>query len=147
MSDISTLLEAVITTLAALTHSGGGKAFTKILPSIDEVSPETFYSLPVAVLGNKDVRNDPENPELGTELVFIDIWTRDASTPGGKEQLLGERGCNDLVEVVRAALAHKADGDWMAGLSITGISRPFKREVPKQGFVWNARVTCTVIKG
>jgi hypothetical protein len=147
MSDIGTLLTTMQTSLRALTHSGGGKAFTQVLLSIDEVSRETFYSMPVAVLGNKEVSNDAENPELGTELIWVDIWTRDASTPGGKEQLVGERGCNDLVEKVRAGLAHQADGNWMAGLRITRISAPFKREVPNIGFVWNARVTWEVIKG
>jgi hypothetical protein len=147
MSDIGTLLAELKTTLAALTVTGGRKAFTQVLPSIDEISPQTFNSMPVAVIGNKAVNNDPENPELGTELVWVDIWTRDASTPGGKEQLLGQRGCNDLVEIVRAAVAHKAAGSWMAGTRVSGISQPAKREVPQQGFVWTARVTLTVIKG
>lgn len=147
MSDIGTLLGTLKTTLAALTVTGGGKAFTQVLLSIDEVSPETFYSMPVAVLGNKDVANDRENPELGIEQVWIDIWTRDASTPGGKEQLVGDRGANDLAEKVRAAIAHQAAGNWMAGFSVVRISAPFKREVPSRGFVWNTRVTCEVIKG
>jgi hypothetical protein len=147
MSDISTLLDELKTTLAALTVTGGGKAFTQILPSIDDVTPETFLSMPVAVIGNKAVNNDAENPELGTELVWIDIWTRDASTQGGKQQLLGQRGCNDLIQIVRTAVAHKADGAWMAGFRVSGISQPAKRDVPQQGFVWNGRVTGTVIKG
>lgn len=146
MSSEGTLLQAFATRLAALTLASGGKVFAKIFEAIDKVSPESFYALPCAVLKTGSATWDDENPELGTTKLYVDVYTLDISTPGVSQQLIGERGLNDIREIMRRDVPHFAGGLFWSAVSLTDESESIAGEIDRGG-IWHMRMEFAVLRG
>lgn len=154
MSARGDLLTAFKTKLNALLMSDGTtKAFTKVLISVDDVTPQTFYSLPVCVIGSKQSSWDDENPELGTFDVWLDMWTRDMATTGGKAQLTnsgpatGERGINELEERIVEDLSHFSNAPFFSACSLVGATEPERLSPDGKKFLYHKRITYQAVIG
>lgn len=148
MADQTDLLTAVATDLRALVYpSTVNKIFTNVLTDAKQISPETFYTLPCGVLSMGEMASDPEEPDLGIDRVFLDVYLRDNSTPGGKEQTIGEKGANKLRQIIKDNYFYKAGDDYMAALSLIDMTAPEQFEVQNRGKVWTFRATYEVLRG
>lgn len=139
------------TDLAALTLIGvATKCFTHILTATDKVSVQTFYSLPIGILAAEEMESDEEEPDLGEDLITLDVYTRDYSTPAGTHQmanLIGERGANAIREAIKENYKYKAGTGYCAALYLTRVGKPERYQIDKTRAIWTFRAEFKMLRG
>jgi len=145
---LGAVLQAMKTEFESLKAADGSTSLlSKVFLAIDEVTPAAFDSFPSLVLGTEGSTWDDENPDLGTETITVDVWTKYLATPGAGQELSGEFGNRYIVDKIRSEKSHFSGGDFGSGVSMTDVTKP--EEIPFKGRVnlTHSRITFEMLRG
>lgn len=144
VSDLLTGLQALLETV---TLSDGSTPFNRVKIAADL---ETNYLTKVPdtqALSQEDRNFDGENPELGTQRVNIDLFTRDITQKAGNKQIVSETALQSCEEEIRNQIGHLAGGLFGAGCTLVQMQPPKREDVSNKVFLFRVRLTYEIIWG
>lgn len=146
-NDVEALFTALRTKLLAVTLPDGSTPFDRVKYAADL---ETNYLAKVPetqVLSQEDRSWDGENPELGTQELQLDLFTRDITQKAGEAQIASDTGLNSLAKAVREQVGHSSGGPFGASTSLIGMQPPIREDVSNKVFRYRVRLTFEVLWG
>lgn len=140
------VLEMLAEGLRSLTIDGS-RVFQRVVTSIEQINAQSFYTMPIAIVGLLEETWDNENPSLGTATVFIDVWVSDQTMTAGKVALVNDLGLIRITEVIVENLGVLVPDEYGANLVMTGTSAPDQLVDGQKRPIWTRRMTYRFLKG
>lgn len=146
-NEVNSLFVGLQVLLVAVTLPDGTTPFDRVVKAADLDSNHLAKVPETQVLSQQTREWDGENPELGTQTLYLDCFTRDITQKSGENQIASDTGLNTLAKAVRDQVGHNAGGPFGAGCSLTSMEPPIREDVGAKVFRYRVRLAFEVIWG
>jgi|SRR5690606_16353938 len=146
-NEVSNLLTALTTKLQSVTLSDNSQPFVRVVKAADLESQHLAKIPETQVLSQNDRTWDEENPELGTQQILLDCFTRDITQKSGENQVISDTGLNSVADAVREQVGHNSGGPFGAACTLVSVQPPIREDVANKVFRYRVRLTFEVIWG
>lgn len=144
---VEALFNALQTLLTSVTLPDASTPFDRIKLAAD-LDTNYLSKVPeTQVLSQENREWDGENPELGTQELHLDLFTRDITQKAGEAQIVSDTGLNSLTEAVINQASNPIGGAFGAGCTLTLIEPPVREDVSNKVFLYRVRLTYNVVWG
>jgi hypothetical protein len=146
-NEVANLFEALQAVLKTVTLPDGSKPFVRVKEATDLESNYLVKVPETQVLSQEDREWDNENPELGTQRLNLDCFTRDITQKSGEKQIVSDTGLNSIATAIREQASHFSGGAWGAATTLIGMSPPIREDVGNKIFRYRVRLSFETVWG